>query len=104
MKAPTNKQLKNELDRRYKGGYILVGAKGEDPIFNGKPEYELWLNCSGSGMCCLLEYACREYEPLKETAKQAAKGKNAFKESLQKALARIAKDEKRRNGSASSAA
>jgi len=95
VKALTNAQLKRELDRRYKGGYILVGAKGEDPIFNGKPEYELWLNCYGSAMACLLEYACQKYEPLKESAKQAVKGKNPFKESLQMALVRMARDKAR---------
>jgi hypothetical protein len=92
----TSTQLKRELERRYKGGYILIGAKGEDPIFNSKPKYELWLHCFGSAMACLLEYAC-SYDPLKNSAKQAVKGKNLFKESLNRALVSIAKDKKKQH-------
>lgn len=91
MKALTNEQLRKELERRYGGGYILVGAK-KDPLFSEDPGYELWLHCMGSAMACLLEYACRRYEPLKETAKHAVKGKNPFRESMKKALASIAKE------------
>ena len=90
----TNAQLKRELERRYKGGYILIGAE-KDPLFSKKPGYQLWLNCFGSAMSFLLEYACREYEPLKTTAKEAAKGRNPFKKALQKALANVAKGQKK---------
>jgi hypothetical protein len=93
MKAFTKAQLRNELDRRYGGGYILVGAE-KDPMFSGDPGYDLWLHCMGSAMCCLLEHACSKYEPLKVAAKGAVKGRNGFRESLQKALKRIEKEKK----------
>jgi hypothetical protein len=91
MKPLTNAQLKRELERRYEGGYILIGA-AKDPVTSEKPGYQLWLHCMSSAMSFLLEYACRGYEPLKATAKEAAKGRNPFRRALQKALADIAKD------------
>jgi len=87
----TNAQLKRELDRRFKGGYILIGAEN-DPVTSEKPGYQLRLNCFRSAMSFLLEYACRKYDPLRATAKEIVKGRNPFKMALQKALADIAKD------------